>query len=64
MPKIDALAAEQGRTRSDTIRDILYAKFDYEPKARSQKQINKDHIEERQREKELKYRYIVVKTSN
>ena len=47
LPKIDALAAEQNRTRPDVIRDILYAKFDYKPESRSQDQINEDHIEER-----------------
>ena len=61
LPKIDALAAEQGRIRSDVIRDILYAKFDYEPIAKSQKQINKDHTEERQRERELNYQYIAFR---
>ena len=60
LPRIDALAAEKGRTRSDIIRDILYTRFGYEPMARSQKQIDKDHIEEKQREKESNYRYILV----
>ena len=27
LPKIDALAEEQGKTRSDVIRDILYRRF-------------------------------------
>jgi len=36
LPKIDALVAEQNRTRSDIIRDILYAKFGYEPDPWSQ----------------------------
>lgn len=61
LPKIDALAAEQNRTRSDIIRDILYAKFGYEPELRSQDQINEDYVEERKEEVELKYSCIVVR---
>jgi len=61
LPKIDVLAAEQNRTRSDIIRDILYAKFGYEPKTRSQDQISEDHIEERKEEVEQKYKCIVVR---
>jgi len=34
LPKIDALAAAQNRTRSDVIRDILYARFGYIPLSR------------------------------
>ena len=45
LPKIDALAAEQNRTRPDIIRAILYAKFDYKPEPKSQDQINEAHIE-------------------
>ena len=52
LPKIDALAAEQNRTRSDVIRDILYARFGYIPVSRSQDKINEDHVEERQEETE------------
>jgi len=61
LPKIDSLAAEQNRTRSDIIRDILYAKFGYEPMPRSQDQVNEDHIEERKEETNFKYRCIIVR---
>ena len=61
LPKIDALAAEQNRTRSDIIRDILYGKFDYIPLPRSQDQINEDHIEEQQQENRSKYPCIEVR---
>jgi hypothetical protein len=61
LPKIDALAAEQNRTRSDVIRDILYARFGYEPKPRSPEQVNEDHAAERQEEKKVKCRCIVVR---
>ena len=61
LPKIDALAAEQNRTRSDVIRDILYARFGYIPKPRSQEQINEDHTAERQEGKSVQYRCIVVR---
>ena len=40
LPKIDALAEEQNRTRSDIIRDILYARFGYEPEPKSKDQVN------------------------
>ncbi|MFZ2497543.1 hypothetical protein [Methanosarcina sp.] len=53
LPKIDALVAEQNRTRSDIIKDILYAKFGYEPDPWSQDQFNENHIEERNEEVEL-----------
>jgi len=59
LPKIDALAAD--RTRSNIIRDILYARFGYEPEPRSPEQVNENHIEERQEEKKVKYSCIVVR---
>jgi len=61
LPKIDALAAEQNRTRSDVIRDILYARFDYTPRSRSQDKINEDLIKERQEGKSVQHRCIVVR---
>ena len=61
LPKIDALAAEQNRTRSDVIRDILYARFGYIPLSRSQDKINEDHAAERQEEKKVKCRCIIVR---
>lgn len=54
LPKIDELAVEQGKTRSDVIRDILYAKFSYTAVPRSQDQTNEDCIEERQEEEKIK----------
>jgi hypothetical protein len=64
LPKIDALAAEQNKTRTDVIRDILYARSRYEPKPCSPEKVNEDHIKERQAEKELSYRFIVVTVDN
>jgi hypothetical protein len=64
LPKIDALAAEQNRTRSDIIRDILYSRSGYEPKPRSHEKVNEDHVKERQAVKELNYRFIVVTVNN
>ena len=61
LPKIDALAAEQSRTRSDVIRDILYARFGYIPLPRSQDKINEDHAAERQEETKVKCRCIIVR---
>jgi predicted GTPase len=61
LPKIDALAEEHGKTRSDVIRDILYARFGYIPLPRSQDKINEDHIIERQEERSVQYRCIVVR---
>ena len=61
LPKIDALAAEQNRTRPDIIRAILYAKFDYKPEPKSQDQINEDHIEEQQQETKVEYPCIEVR---
>jgi len=61
LPKIDTLAAEQNRTRSDVIRDILYARFDYTPLPRSPEQVNEDHIIERQEERSLQHRCIIVR---
>ena len=61
LPKIDALAAEYNRTRSDVIRDILYARFGYISLPRSQDQVNEDRIEERQEEIKVKCRCIVVR---
>jgi len=61
LPKIDALAAAQNRTRSDVIRDILYARFGYEPEPRSQDKINEDRIEERQEERSVQHRCIIVR---
>jgi hypothetical protein len=54
LPKIDELAAEQGRNRPDIIRDILYAQFSYIPMPRSQDQINEDHVEEPREETKVK----------
>lgn len=64
LPQIETFAIEQSKSRSDVIRNILYTKFDYEPKARLQDLINKDYIEEKQKEKELNYCYIVIKVDN
>ena len=61
LPKIDALAEEQGKNRSDVIRDILYARFGYEPEPRSQDNINEDLIKERQEEEKVKCRCIIVR---
>jgi hypothetical protein len=61
LPKIDALATEQNRTRSDVIRDILYARFGYIPLSRSQDKINEDLIKERQEETKVKCRCIIVR---
>jgi len=61
LPKIDALAVEQNRTRSDVIRDILYARFGYISLPRSQDKINEDHAAELQEEKKVKCRYIIVR---
>lgn len=61
LPKIDALAVEQGKTRSDIIRDILYARFDYEPEPLSQDNINEDRIEERHEERSVQHRCIIVR---
>ena len=61
LPKIDALAAEQNRTRSDVIRDILYARFGYIPLPRSQDKINEDLIKERQEETIVQHRCIIVR---
>src|SRR5665647_2548182 len=61
LPKIDAIAEEQGKTRSDVIRDILYSRFDYTPLPRSQDKINEDRIEERQEEQSLQHRCIIVR---
>ena len=61
LPKIDALAAEQNRTRSDVIRDILYARFGYISLPRSQDKTNEDHIIERQEERSVQHRCIIVR---
>lgn len=61
LTKIGELATEQGKTRSDIIRDIVYAKFGYIPLPRSQDQISEDNIEELREEKKLKYGCIVVR---
>jgi hypothetical protein len=61
LPKIDALAAAQNRTRSDVIRDILYARFGYISLPRSQDKINEDHAAERQEETKVKCRCIIVR---
>jgi hypothetical protein len=61
LPKIDALAAEQNRTRSDVIRDILYARFGYEPESQSPEQVNEDRIEERHEERSVQRRCIIVR---
>jgi len=61
LPKIDALAAAQNRTRSDVIRDILYARFGYIPLPRSQDKINEDHAAERQEETKVKCRCTIVR---
>jgi hypothetical protein len=61
LPKIDAIAAGQDKTRSDVIRDILYARFGYISLPRSQDQVNEYRIEERQEETRVKCRCIVVR---
>jgi len=61
LPRIDALAAEQGKTRSDVIRDILYARFGYISLPRSQDNINEDLIKERQEERSVQHRCIIVR---
>src|SRR5665647_878913 len=61
LPKIDALAAEQGKTRSDIIRDILYRRFGYIPLPRSPDKINEDRVEERQEETKVQHRCIIVR---
>ncbi len=61
LPKIDAIAEKQGKTRSDIIRDILYRRFDYIPLPRSQDRINEDRIEERQEERSVQHRCIIVR---
>ena len=61
LPKIDALAAAQNRTRSDVIRDILYARFSYEPEPRSPEKVNEDRIKELQEGKSVQHRCIIVK---
>jgi hypothetical protein len=61
LPKIDALAAEQGKNRPDVIRDILYARFGYIPLSRSQDKINEDHAAERQEGKSVQHRCIIVR---
>ena len=61
LPKIDALAEEQGKTRSDVIRYILYARFGYIPLPRSPEQVNEEHAAERQEEKKVKCRCIIVR---
>jgi len=60
-PKIYTLAAEQNRTRSDIVRDILYARFGYEPESLSPEQVNEDRVGERQEEKKVKCRCIIVR---
>src|SRR5665647_35982 len=61
LPKIDAIAVAQNRTRPDVIRDILYARFGYEPEPRSQDKIVEDRIEERQEEIKVHHRCIIVR---
>jgi hypothetical protein len=61
LPKIDALAAAQNRTRSDVIRNILYARFGYEPEPRSQDKINGDHAAEIQEEMKVQRRCIIIR---
>jgi predicted GTPase len=61
LPKIDALAAEQNRTRSDVIRDILYGRFGYIPLSRSPEQVNEDHAAERQEGKSLQHCCVIVR---
>jgi hypothetical protein len=61
LPKIDAIAKEQGKTRSDVIRDILYARFGYEPEPRSPEQVSEDHAAERQEGKSMQHRCIIVR---
>ena len=60
LPKIDALAAEQNKTRTDVIRDILYASSNYKPRPRSPEKVNKVHIEEQQDERSMQKRRILV----
>jgi len=61
LPKIDALVAEQNRTRSDVIRDILYRRFGYIPLPRSPEQVSEDHAAERQEERSVQHRCIIVR---
>ena len=61
LPKIDALAAEQNRTRSDVIRGILYARFGYISLPRSPDQVSEDHAAERQEGKSMQHRCIIVR---
>jgi hypothetical protein len=51
LPKINALAAKQNKTRSDISRDILCSRSDYEPEPRSPAMVNKDRIIEQQVER-------------
>jgi len=61
LPKIDALAEEQGKTRSDIIRDILYRRFGYISLPRSPEQVSEDHAAERQEGKSVQHRCIIVR---
>jgi len=61
LQKIDALAAAQNRTRSDVIRNILYARCGYIPVPRSQDKINEDHLKERQEGKSVQHRCLTVR---
>jgi hypothetical protein len=58
IPKIDALAAEQNKTRIDVIRDILYASSNYKPKKLSPENANETFVE--QCERSLKRRIRVA----
>ena len=59
LPKIDALAAEQNKTRNDVIRDILYSSSNYKPRPRSPEKVNKVHIEDNY-ERSMQKRRILV----
>jgi hypothetical protein len=60
LPKIDALAAEQNKTITDVIRDILYASSSYKPMPCSRENANKIHIEEQKDDRSMKRRRILV----
>ena len=62
--KIDAIAEKQGKTRSDLVRDILYARFGYIPLPRSPEQVNEDRIEERHEENLAKHPDKVARVRN
>jgi hypothetical protein len=62
LPKIDALAAEQNKTRNDVIRDILYASSNYKPRPRSPENANKVLIEQYERPMQKRRIWVAVDT--